>query len=159
MHTLICVTFSLRPGVGSWLWFLLVALPGLFCLPFFLELRCGKFHCLALWILVICILPDPGLKKKGSQKYPWICLKVFAKLNLLKQTAWKSDIYFWRDCDFMFSKWLPKAAAILKSTWKLKIMKLNIFLKNMHTLALLTIAIFVYYVNNHFMGLFQECVL
>ena len=26
----------------------------------------------------------------------------------------------------------------------------------MHTLALLTTAIFVYYVNNHFMGLFQE---
>ena len=29
MHTLICVTFSLPPGVGSWLQLLLVALPGL----------------------------------------------------------------------------------------------------------------------------------
>ena len=47
-------------------------------------------------------------------------------------------------------------AAILKWTWKFKIMKLNIFLKNMHTLSLLTTAIFVYYVNNHFMVLFQE---
>ena len=28
------------------------------------------------------------------------------------------------------------------------------FLKNMHTLALLKTAIFVYYVNNNFMGLF-----
>ena len=45
-------------------------------------------------------------------------------------------------------------AAILKSTWKSKIMKLNLFLKNMHTLALLTTTIFVYYVNNNFMGLF-----
>ena len=34
MHTLICVTVSLPPGVGGWLWLLLVALPGLFCLPF-----------------------------------------------------------------------------------------------------------------------------
>ena len=35
MHTLICVTFSLPPGVVNWLQLLLVALPGLFCLPFF----------------------------------------------------------------------------------------------------------------------------
>ena len=34
MHTLICVPFSLPPGVGDWLRFLPVALPGLFCLPF-----------------------------------------------------------------------------------------------------------------------------
>ena len=33
-------------------------------------------------------------------------------------------------------------------------MKLNLLLKNMHTLALLTTAIFVYYVHNDFMGLF-----
>ena len=36
MHTLICVTFSLPPGVGGWLRLLLVALAGLFCLPFFI---------------------------------------------------------------------------------------------------------------------------
>ena len=36
MHTLICVTFSLPSGVLGWLRLLLVALPGLFCLPFFL---------------------------------------------------------------------------------------------------------------------------
>ena len=34
MHTLICVTFSLPPGVGGCLRPLLVALSGLFCLPF-----------------------------------------------------------------------------------------------------------------------------
>ena len=32
MYTLICVTFSLPPGVGGWLRLLLVALPGFFCL-------------------------------------------------------------------------------------------------------------------------------
>ena len=37
MHKLICVTFSLPPGVGGWLRLLLVALPGLFCLPFFYD--------------------------------------------------------------------------------------------------------------------------
>ena len=39
MHTLICVTFSLPPGVGSSLQLLLVALPGLFYLHFFLPDR------------------------------------------------------------------------------------------------------------------------
>ena len=34
VHTLICVTFSLPPGVGGWLRPLLVARPGLFCLLF-----------------------------------------------------------------------------------------------------------------------------
>ena len=33
MHTLICVTFSLPAGVRGWLRLLLVALPGIFCLP------------------------------------------------------------------------------------------------------------------------------
>ena len=34
MHKLICVTFSLPPGVRGWLHLLLVALPALFYLPF-----------------------------------------------------------------------------------------------------------------------------
>ena len=34
MHTLICVTVCLTPGVRGWLRLLLVALPGLFCLLF-----------------------------------------------------------------------------------------------------------------------------
>ena len=38
MHTLICVAFSLPPGVGGWLRLLLVAIPGLFCLPFCIDL-------------------------------------------------------------------------------------------------------------------------
>ena len=39
MHTLICVTFSLLAGVGVWLRLLLVALPGLFYLPFYNMLK------------------------------------------------------------------------------------------------------------------------
>ena len=38
VHKLICVTFSLPPGVGGWLRLLLVALPGLFGLPFLIAL-------------------------------------------------------------------------------------------------------------------------
>ena len=34
MHTLICVTFCIPPGVGCWLRLLLVARTGFFCLPF-----------------------------------------------------------------------------------------------------------------------------
>ena len=34
VRALVCVTFSLPPGVGGWLRLLLVALPGLVCLPF-----------------------------------------------------------------------------------------------------------------------------
>ena len=37
MHTLICVTFSLPPGVRGWLRLLLVALPGRFYLPFYKD--------------------------------------------------------------------------------------------------------------------------
>ena len=34
------------------------------------------------------------LKGKDHKNTLEFCLKVFAKLNILKQTAWKSDIYF-----------------------------------------------------------------
>ena len=34
MHTLICVTFSLPPRISGWLRLPLVALPGIFYLPF-----------------------------------------------------------------------------------------------------------------------------
>ena len=40
MHSLICATFYLPPGVRGWLRLLLVALPGLFCLPFLIF--CSK---------------------------------------------------------------------------------------------------------------------
>ena len=35
-----------------------------------------------------------SVKAKGSQNILEFSLKVFAKLNILKETAWKSDIYF-----------------------------------------------------------------
>ena len=48
MRTLICVTFSLPPGVGGWLRLLFVALPWLFCLPFCPTCRSsGQVRCLA----------------------------------------------------------------------------------------------------------------
>ena len=62
-------------------------------------------------------IPLNFLKGKDHKNTFEFCLKVFAKLNILKQTAWKLDIYFRRYCNFMFSKWLPmEAATILKLT-------------------------------------------
>ena len=58
MHTLICVTFSLPPGVGSWLRLLLVALLELFCLPFstriyVLKIEGNKIQnpCISIYII------------------------------------------------------------------------------------------------------------
>ena len=42
MHTLICVTFSLSPRIRGWLRRLLVALPRLFCLPFYMTSKLFK---------------------------------------------------------------------------------------------------------------------
>ena len=39
---------------------------------------------------------------------------------------------------------------------KIKIIKLNLFLKSMHTHTQFTNVIFVYYVNNHFLELFYH---
>ena len=39
MHTLVCVTFYLPNGVRGWLRLLLLALPGLFCLPFYQRIE------------------------------------------------------------------------------------------------------------------------
>ena len=51
-------------------------------------------------------------------------------------------------------------AAILKQTLKMKIIKLNLFLKNSHNHIHLTNVTFVYYANNHFMEVFYEyCIL
>ena len=46
MHTLICVIFSLPPRIRGWLRLLLVALPGLFCLPFCVD-------SVSAWILLV----------------------------------------------------------------------------------------------------------
>ena len=52
MHTLICVNFSLPPGVGGLLRLLFVALPGLFCCCFFCNTPCGSnFN----YITITCI--------------------------------------------------------------------------------------------------------
>ena len=46
-HVTLC-HFSLPPGVGGWLRLLLVALPGLFCLPFYSNCHCLSAVCLSL---------------------------------------------------------------------------------------------------------------
>ena len=40
-----------------------------------------------------------SFKGKGTQNINGFCLKVFGKLHIFMQTAWKSDSYFLRYCD------------------------------------------------------------
>ena len=56
----------------------------------------------------------------------------------------------------MFSKWRPMEAAILKQILKMKIIKLNLFLKIIHNHTHLTNMTVAYYANNHFMEVFYE---
>ena len=72
MHTLICVTFSLPPGVRGWLRFLLVALPGFFCLPFFVIIK--------LFLRTTC-LDEVSIKlnKLVSYTYAIVNLRASAK--------------------------------------------------------------------------------
>ena len=63
MHTLICATFSLPPGVRGWLRLLLVALPGLFCLPFCLHVVHLFMNC------PVKIIDTDGLLSVSSRVY------------------------------------------------------------------------------------------
>ena len=60
------------------------------------------------------VLSYVSLKRKEHKNINDLCLKVFGKLHILMRIASKSNSYFLRYCDFMFSKWLPMEAAILK---------------------------------------------
>ena len=80
MHTLICVTFSLPPDVGGWLRLLLVALPGLFCLPFcyFCYSRptsFGQVSVLVIFVLKCFLLKD------------WFIFYIFLEMSVLDQLA------------------------------------------------------------------------
>ena len=50
-----------------------------------------------------------------DRRHVFSCPGSYGKLNILMQISSK----FWRYCDFMFSKWLPIEAAILKLSLKL----------------------------------------
>ena len=70
----------------------------------FLNLYNIKYIKDSHWICIKCKHVNHKLKGKDHKNTFWFCLNVFVKLNSLKQTAWKSDIYFWRYCDFMRSE-------------------------------------------------------
>ena len=53
MHTLFCVTYSLPPGVEGWLRLLLVAIPGLFCLPLPCSLSTCFFSSFSILIILL----------------------------------------------------------------------------------------------------------
>ena len=62
MHALVCVTFSLPPCIRGWLRLLLVAFPGLFCLPFCYI----AFDILSFDILIFIILGRSSKHKQAK---------------------------------------------------------------------------------------------
>ena len=62
IHTLIRVTFSLPPGVRGLLRRLLVALPGLFCLPFDIN----KTSLMGLYLISVLKTIGPGTDPRGT---------------------------------------------------------------------------------------------
>ena len=75
MHTLICLTFSLPPGVRAWLRRLLVALSGVFCLPcymgrvkriwYLLPVRAAKVQAS---LRIRAVSPEPSLLAHTSSE-------------------------------------------------------------------------------------------
>ena len=75
MHTLVCVTFSPPPGVGGWLRLLFVALPGLFCLPFYSRTCHGR------------------ITSAGSQRRQTTCLVSFRRNLRQASEETKTKVY------------------------------------------------------------------
>ena len=71
MYTLICVTFSLPSGVRGWLRLLLVALPGLFCLPFCTQ-HCASF----LSVTKLAVYLSGASVSKLNPLVPWLPIKI-----------------------------------------------------------------------------------
>ena len=76
---LICVTFSLPSGVGGWLRLLLVALPGLFCLHFFMWRSVVTIalttHQIHTYLIISCI-NDVSVKSDLKFYFMGICKDV-----------------------------------------------------------------------------------
>ena len=90
------------------------------------------------------------LEAKDHKTTTEFCLKEFGKLNILMHIEIR--YLFLKILQFYVFKMAANGGCHFKII--IKITKLNLFLKNMHTHTLLTTTIFAYYVNNHFMWLF-----
>ena len=92
LHTLICVTFSFPPGVGGWLRLLLVALPGLYCLPFCVKycILHNKIHG-TLTVAIVCYL---HIGYAGECIYFNFCRKSAEQKKLVRKMQVKQGLEF-----------------------------------------------------------------
>ena len=86
-----------------------------------------------------------AFKGKGTQKYKWILSKSILKTAHFNANCMKIGFLVFEILQFYGGRHF-------EMPFKLKIMKLNLFLKSMHKHIQFTNVIFVYYVNNHFFG-------
>ena len=92
------------------------------------------------------------LKGKGTQKYTWILSKSIWKTAHFDANCMKIGFLVFEILQFYFFKMATNGGRHFEMPLKLKIIKLNKFLKSMHKHTQFTNVIFVYYENNHFMG-------
>ena len=110
INTLICVTFSLPPGVGCWLRLLLVALPGLFCLPFYTvcpDLSVRTFR--------IIMVPDLICRFDGYDGYSKL-LK-HNRENLEESKKYRKTDYYFMQGKCCFSLVVFQHIATMNATW------------------------------------------
>ena len=91
-------------------------------------------------------------KGKGTQKYKRILSESIWKTAQFDANCMKIGFLVFQILQFYVFKMATNGGRHFEMPLKLKIIKLNLFLKSMHKHTQFTNVIFDYYVNNHFMG-------
>ena len=94
------------------------------------------------------------IKGEGKQKYKWLLFKGIWKAADFDANCMKVGFLLLKILRFYVFKMAANEVRHFEIKFKPKMIKLNLFLKSMHTHTHLTkfIVIFVYYADNHFMG-------
>ena len=79
-------------------------------------------------------------------------IKLFGKLHIVGVNCMKIGFLVFLILQFYVFKMATNGGRHFEMPLKLKIRKLNLFLKSMHKHTQFTNVIFVYHVSNHFMG-------
>ena len=92
------------------------------------------------------------LKEKEHKNINKFRLKVFGKTTHFDANCMNIGFKVFKILKFYVFKMATNGDRYFEMQLKLKIIKLNLFLKNMNKHIQFTNVIFDYYVNNHFMG-------
>ena len=99
---------------------------------------------------------EVAVKGKGTQKYKCLLSESIGKTAHFDANCMEIGFLLLKLLRFYVFKMAANGGRHFEINFKLKNIKLNSFLKSMHTHTHLTNVIFVYYANNHFMGLLYE---